>query len=356
MTPFANKIEIFCGTGGVGKTTLAAARAIQLASLGKGILLITIDPSKRLKQILNLTEEDSGFTHTVPLNKFSSFDDDRNHFDAILMSPEQTFHRLEIKEKDSPTNPILDVLMRPNGGMNEIMAIVEVQHQMSSNKYDTIILDTPPGKHFVDFLEAASKIEHFFSRSFVEVFTFFGKSLNSAKISSAPKKIVGFFLSSGLKKLFGYLEKVTGKDFVETFIDAIHLLYLNRDKFIEAIKFQSYLKKENSYCWYLVASTEQQKFNDTLHIKNNCTAIDPTKSLLIINKCLETHLNQWSPKSTQLEQLRIKNYYHNSEKNLKELSKNYFHEVLLFSESLNIDPIEHVNSLASQWSNHDQNQ
>ncbi|MBT6324576.1 MAG: AAA family ATPase, partial [Bdellovibrionales bacterium] len=53
-------IEIFCGTGGVGKTTLATSRALFLASKNLKVLLITIDPAKRLKQILSLNDDDSG--------------------------------------------------------------------------------------------------------------------------------------------------------------------------------------------------------------------------------------------------------------------------------------------------------
>ena len=63
-------------------------------------------------------------------------------FDALLMNPEETFKRLNIKQ-DKP-NKILDILMRPNGGMNEIMAVIEVQQHLEERQYDTIVLDTPP--------------------------------------------------------------------------------------------------------------------------------------------------------------------------------------------------------------------
>ena len=65
-------IEIFCGTGGVGRTTLATSRALYLASHGHKVLLITIDPSHRLKQILNMQEEESGVIVQIPLTRFPS--------------------------------------------------------------------------------------------------------------------------------------------------------------------------------------------------------------------------------------------------------------------------------------------
>jgi anion-transporting ArsA/GET3 family ATPase len=64
------KVEIFCGTGGVGKTTIATARALSLALQGKKVLLITIDPAKRLKQILKIEDNDDGKICNITLDLF----------------------------------------------------------------------------------------------------------------------------------------------------------------------------------------------------------------------------------------------------------------------------------------------
>ena len=63
------QLEIFCGTGGVGKTTLAASRAKYLSGQGLKVLLITIDPSLRLKQVLNLANDCAGQVRKVNLGK-----------------------------------------------------------------------------------------------------------------------------------------------------------------------------------------------------------------------------------------------------------------------------------------------
>ena len=95
-------------------------------------------------------------------------------------------------------NPIIDILARPNGGMNEIMAIIEVQHHLSDAKYGYNVLDTPPGKHFIDLLRASLKIKQFFDKSFIEIFKFLGKKFQR----SSEKEGTGFFamiVSSGVK-------------------------------------------------------------------------------------------------------------------------------------------------------------
>ena len=153
-TILIKKLEIFCGTGGVGKTTLATSRALFLGSKGKRVLLITIDPAKRLKQILNIKDQNAGKIETISSKLFTGFDDNNFTISALLMSPKATL--CKILNVNSIDNNVLNILTRPHGGMNEILSLVEVQFHIQEGKYDTIILDTPPGKHFIDFLNIVS--------------------------------------------------------------------------------------------------------------------------------------------------------------------------------------------------------
>ncbi len=340
------KVELFCGTGGVGKTTVATGRALALALEGRRVLLITIDPAKRLKQILNLPDVDDGAVNTVALDLFGH---DKNlSFDAMLMSPGATLKRIATEKglEAEFESTIIKTLSRPYGGMNEIMSIIEVQHQLKRGVYDTIILDTPPGKHFIDFLESSEKIKNFFDKSFLEIFEYLGKSIHGEK--SKSKNIFTMMISTGVNKLLSYLEDVTGAEFVREFIDAVLALYRSRDSFLRALEFQEELKSETFSNWFLVTSVEQQKINEAQGLKDQAEHFIHNDLFLVINKCLTPYLNAWTPASnTPLS--KLKKGMVTREANIEGFASKNFTNVLKFHEINNPSPLEHVKGLALQF-------
>lgn len=333
--------EIFCGTGGVGKTTLATSRAINLCKQGKKVLLVTIDPAKRLKDILGLTQENVGELSYVNINDVS--------LTALLMSPEKTIQRMAARfnTPDLASNRIVQILAKPYGGMNEILSLVEVQMQFESGNFDCIVLDTPPGSHFLDFLEGITKIKKFFDENFIEIFNYL-----SEKTARAGKKvfginIIGKFISAGVKKLLSYLQHVTGAKFIDDFILAIKIIYESRESFMKGIKLQDRLKSKDECNWFLVTSVEQGKAQEALELKTHATHFIHEDHYLILNKCLENELRDWIPNTPDLSKLKESLFQREVE--LKTSLHKSFKYVFDFPEITNHKTEEQIKILTSKW-------
>lgn len=341
----APKIEIFSGTGGVGKTTLATSRALYLAQESKNVLLITIDPAKRLKEILGIRDEDAGKVLTIekPFNLDIKLD-------VELMSPHETIKRIasDSDSLDVLNSRILKILTKPYGGLNEILALVELQLNLNKNLYDHIVLDTPPGSHFLDFLEGIDKIRDFFDQSFIDIFNYLDENKRSRL--KTGRRMLTMMISSGVKKLLDYLGKVTGAKFIEDFMNAIGAIYSTRDTFLKALNLQNEMKNPEFAKWYLATSVDQSKFAEALELKDQAEEYFGKNATLLINKSLGDELNTWQCDENSVEN-KLKNSLIHKEKVITEGFKDKFGSIYKFKEIMQSSPQDHVLELKEEWAN-----
>ena len=329
----SKKIEIFWGTGGVGKTTLATSRALFLSGEGKKILLMTIDPSQRLKQIFNIQDDSVGEIIT------------RESIDVLIFTPYSTFKRMFGSDIGREmNNRIMNIVMRPYGGMNEIMAVFEIQHQLKNSQYDTIILDTPPEKHFVDFVTSARKINDFFDKKIFDFIKYF-----SSYVANKKKNIFHTIAQTSMDKALRYIKMITGDRFLDEFINVILILHKNRDRFTEALDFEKELQEDSSN-WFLITSVGKKKLKDVIILCNELKKDFHFNEYLIINKSARNYLDDWTIKEGAAL-YEVKQSMRECEEELIGLAKSSFDKVFIFPDVLSPSPRQHTEKLSQYWKN-----
>ena len=238
----STKTLIFIGTGGVGKTTMAASVAVGLALQGKKVLVLTIDPSKRLAQAMGLKSD--GDLYKVTLNSAKK----SGELWSCVINHQKAFEGF-IREgaEKSATKIDIDRLLKNKlylqlsgrlSGSQEFTSLITLYKYVSSEVYDIVILDTPPAQHTWSFLKAPEKIAALFNEG---IATWFRAGTSSG---SMLKKIVNLGTTQVLKAL----ELLTGSEFIQEL-----------SAFFAAI--QNWQKPLESYvmnCHRLLISTETE--------------------------------------------------------------------------------------------------
>jgi len=159
---------VVVGSGGVGKTTLAAALGISSARRGDDTLVMTFDPSLRLKDALGVGEE--ARERAVPVDLPSAGDGEGavGRLDASLLDARRTFDRLVARYAPDPEardrilgNRFYEHLSGNLAGILEYMAVERLWEVAREGSYDRVVLDTPPTRQALDFLEAPGRIVGF---------------------------------------------------------------------------------------------------------------------------------------------------------------------------------------------------
>src|SRR5512143_2064172 len=162
------RIAVCVGPGGVGKTTLAAAVALQRALEGGRVLVCTIDPARRLANALGLETLGNVEAH-VPAHKFREAGlAPRGQLFAMMLDVKRTWDDLvarhapdRARQERIYKNRIYQQLSSALAGSQEYMAMEKLYELATERDYDLVVLDTPPTAHALDFLEAPDRILDF---------------------------------------------------------------------------------------------------------------------------------------------------------------------------------------------------
>ena len=167
-----SKVVLCLGAGGVGKTTTAAALALALAAAGERVVVLTIDPARRLADALGLerTGDNARGANQGRRsgNILQAVDGTDGRLWATMLDPAATFETVIRDEARSDeqaerilTNPLFHNLARSLSGTNEYMAAERLHQLYHDERFDRVVVDTPPSRHALDFLDSPGRLSRF---------------------------------------------------------------------------------------------------------------------------------------------------------------------------------------------------
>ncbi|MFQ6394666.1 ArsA family ATPase [Nocardia sp. KC 131] len=163
------RVVVCCGSGGVGKTTTAAAIALRAAELGRKVVVLTIDPARRLAQSLGVADLDNA-PQRVPLGPEA-----KGELHAMMLNMRRTFDDM-VLEHTSPdkaeqifANPFYQTVASSFGGTQEYMAMEKLGQLAGRKEWDLIVVDTPPSRNALDFLDAPKRLGNFLNGRMIRV-------------------------------------------------------------------------------------------------------------------------------------------------------------------------------------------
>ncbi|MFE9607861.1 ArsA family ATPase [Streptomyces sp. NPDC006012] len=208
------RIVVCCGSGGVGKTTTAAALGLRAAERGRKVVVLTIDPARRLAQSMGIDSLDN-----VPRRVKGT--EGAGELHAMMLDMKRTFDEVVEAHADPEraaailANPFYQSLSAGFAGTQEYMAMEKLGQLRARDEWDLIVVDTPPSRSALDFLDAPKRLGSFLDGRLIRLLT-------------APAKLGGRagmkFLNVGMSMMTGTLGKLLGgqllKD-VQTFVAAM---------------------------------------------------------------------------------------------------------------------------------------
>ncbi len=253
------EICICAGSGGVGKTTTSAAVAMGMASRGKKVAVLTIDPAKRLANSLGLSELGNEET-LVDRERFAEAGVEmRGELWAMMLDAKRTFDDLiERHAPDEQTrdrileNRIYQEISNAMAGSQEYMAMEKVYELHQEARYDLLVLDTPPTRHALDFIEAPERMTRFIE----------GKSLQFfLRPGRFGVKILG--RSGGL--LFSALKRITGIDLLQDLSEFFQSFGDMAEGFSERAQRVKELLGDRRTSFLLVTAPERDPIDDAVY-------------------------------------------------------------------------------------------
>jgi anion-transporting ArsA/GET3 family ATPase len=268
------RIVVCAGSGGVGKTTTAAALAMGMAERGLKVAVVTIDPAKRLADSLGL-EELGNEARLVDPERFSEHGVQiTGELWALMLDPKRTFDALierlapdEATARDVLSNRVYQQLSGAVAGSQEFTAIAKLYELDQDGDYDLLVLDTPPSRNALDFLDAPSRLTRFFQGRAIKMFL-------------RPGTLVG----RGTSMVFSLMERVTGVDLLHDLSVFFRALSGMIDGFTERAARVGLLLSDPGTTFLIVTAPRHDPIEEAIFFHGKLREADMPFGGLVVNR------------------------------------------------------------------------
>jgi anion-transporting ArsA/GET3 family ATPase len=274
------RIIVCCGSGGVGKTTTAAAIGVRAAEAGRKVVVLTIDPARRLAQSLGLTVLDNEPRPVTGIDLTAG-----GSLDAMMLDMKRTFdevvhaHSTPEKAEQVLANPFYQAVSSSFAGTQEYMAMEKLGQLRAradrDGTWDLIVVDTPPSRSALDFLDAPRRLGSFLDGRFI-------------RLLMAPAKAGGRaylkVFSQGVQAVTSVMGKVLGGQMlsdVQTFVAALDTMF---GGFRERADQTYALLKEGGTAFIVVAAPERDALREASYFVDRLDEENMPLAGLVLNR------------------------------------------------------------------------
>ena len=272
------RVCVCLGAGGVGKTTTSAALAFALAERGAKVVVVTIDPARALAAALGLGEL-SGEPHQIdpqllaaqglaaPGELWAMALDVKRTFDEIVtrLSPDAS------SREEILSNPVYRELSSAVSGVQELSAVTKLYELYREHDFDVIVLDTPPSRNALDFLEAPANLLRFLE----------GRAL---KVFVAPGGLAARFLGRSTGLVFAIFARVTGVDMLGELSSFFRSLTGVIDGFGERIQGVAELLRDPATSFLIISSPEPEPAREAVFLAGKLRAAGMARDGVVVNR------------------------------------------------------------------------
>jgi anion-transporting ArsA/GET3 family ATPase len=274
------RVIVCCGSGGVGKTTTAAALGVRAADRGRHVVVLTVDPARRMAQSMGLTSLDNT-PRPVPLPEAATGAVPGGSLHAMMLDMKRTFDEIVEAHADPDraaqilANPFYESLSSGFSGTQEYMAMEKLGQLRRADEWDLIVVDTPPSRSALDFLDAPQRLGRFLDGRLIRMLV-------------VPAKVGGRaylkVLNAATGAVTGVLTRVLGAQVlrdVQTFVSALDTMF---GGFRERAEYTYRLLRAPGTAFLVIAAPEPDALREASYFVERLAQEGMPLAGLILNK------------------------------------------------------------------------